>query len=197
MTYSTANERARYRAGRSYMKHSLRTRQSCLRFFLVYAVLQCVTPCRRSIVQYEHSSNWKRLLIVVQSENDGDPTTLKITQCELGITFPTRFYTHWRHGCLVLVCPCLAWCCGSQGLRAASQGHQGATLGWTLQVRERGCAGSLSLSTTCTSLAHFHSKLILNKSNVENLYYKLMAQKLSFPIFLTEDLMITKSCPVQ
>ncbi len=49
-------------------------------------VMQCVTSCRRSIVQCEHSSDWLLPQIVVQCENNGEPMTLKIAQCELGIS---------------------------------------------------------------------------------------------------------------
>ncbi len=47
--------------------------------------MQCVTFCRRSIVQYEHRSDWTLPQIVVQCENNGDSMILKIMQCELGI----------------------------------------------------------------------------------------------------------------
>ena len=47
-------------------------------------IVQCESPCRRSIVQCEHSSDWMLPQIVVQCENNGDQMTLKIMQCELG-----------------------------------------------------------------------------------------------------------------
>ncbi len=51
-----------------------------------WKVMQCVTSCRWSIVQRKHSSNWMLPQIAVQCENNSDPMTLKIVQCELGIT---------------------------------------------------------------------------------------------------------------
>ncbi len=45
--------------------------------------MQCVTSCRRSIVQCEHSSDWMLPQIVVQCENNNDPMILIIMQCEL------------------------------------------------------------------------------------------------------------------
>ncbi len=48
-------------------------------------IVQCETPCRGSIVQCEHSRDWILPQIVMQCENNGDPTSLKIVQCELGI----------------------------------------------------------------------------------------------------------------
>ncbi len=48
-------------------------------------VMQCVTSCRQSIMQCEHSSDWMLPQIVVQCENNSDPTTLKIMHGELGI----------------------------------------------------------------------------------------------------------------
>ncbi len=38
------------------------------------------------VVQCENSSDWMLHQIVVQCENNGDPMTLKIVQCELGIS---------------------------------------------------------------------------------------------------------------
>ncbi len=49
-------------------------------------IVQCETPCRRSIVQCEHSSDWMLPQIVTHCENNSDPTSLKIVQCELGIS---------------------------------------------------------------------------------------------------------------
>ncbi len=46
-------------------------------------VMQCVTSCRRYVMQCEHSSSWMQR--VVQSEINRDPTTLKLMQCELSI----------------------------------------------------------------------------------------------------------------
>ncbi len=56
-------------------------------------IVQCETPCRRSIVQCENSSDWMLPQIVMQCENNGDPTSLKIVQCELGI----RVFSHLAH----------------------------------------------------------------------------------------------------
>ncbi len=50
-------------------------------------VMRCVTSCRRSIVQCEHSRDWLLPQIVVQFGNNGDPMTLKIVQCELVIRY--------------------------------------------------------------------------------------------------------------
>ncbi len=65
-------------------------------------VMQCVTFCRRSIVQCEHNSNWMLPQIVVQCENKGDPMTLKIMQCELSISLwepDTLYFWRLRVGC--------------------------------------------------------------------------------------------------
>ncbi len=106
--WPTANERARYRAvGSSERSHRPQYQWSCVITLSLLVcvwlwnvvcgpdrvvsdsfyckVMQCVTSCRRSIVQCKHSSSWKLPQIVVQCENNGDPTTLKIVQCELGI----------------------------------------------------------------------------------------------------------------
>ncbi len=153
-------------------------------------VMPCVTSCLRSIMQCEHSSNW--ILPQIVTVNNGDPAVW--TQHNIPHVFLHTLKARWS-------------CLSVFGLVLRVSGlHLRVTRGrlWAElfrrereRERERGCARSLSLSNTCTSLAHFHTKLILNKSNVEKLYYKIMAQKLSFPVFLTENIMITKSCPVQ
>ncbi len=56
-------------------------------------IVQCETPCRRSIVQCEHSSDRMLPQIVMQCENNSDLTSLKIVQCELGIKLTETCYS--------------------------------------------------------------------------------------------------------